>query len=147
MIAVDIDRCTGCGQCVSVCPTGAISVRDNRVQVADKLCTGCQACVRACPQGALVFVAETEEVSSLQSTLPARRTARLPVPHRPGRLVAVGGALAMIGRVVLPPLLDWALNRPPAPGTSRKFVKRQTNALLGGGRRLRRRRLRNGGKL
>ncbi|GAH89089.1 unnamed protein product, partial [marine sediment metagenome] len=49
---VDAKLCDACGQCVEVCPTGAIAVND--VARIDKpQCNGCARCVAACPRGAL----------------------------------------------------------------------------------------------
>lgn len=41
--------CTGCGGCVSLCPTGALRMDRGRVYWDSASCTDCEACVRACP--------------------------------------------------------------------------------------------------
>ena len=52
-----IDGCTGCGTCVAVCPTGALT--EARVTttvvlgVSPAQCTGCGECVERCPEGVL----------------------------------------------------------------------------------------------
>ncbi len=45
--------CTGCVQCVRVCPTKSIRIRDNKAVFFDELCIGCGECIRACPEGAV----------------------------------------------------------------------------------------------
>jgi carbon-monoxide dehydrogenase iron sulfur subunit len=42
--------CVQCGECIGVCPTGALS-QDRRgvVRIKKKLCVGCLACVGFCP--------------------------------------------------------------------------------------------------
>lgn len=49
-------KCTGCGRCVPVCPTGAISLAEKdgaaRAVTDRKKCTDCGACAGACPNGA-----------------------------------------------------------------------------------------------
>lgn len=45
--------CTGCLNCLRVCPTGALRVRNNRPIVLEHLCINCPACVQACTTGAL----------------------------------------------------------------------------------------------
>ncbi|MBE6714223.1 MAG: 4Fe-4S dicluster domain-containing protein [Ruminococcaceae bacterium] len=42
--------CVGMGNCVKVCPFGAISIKDGTAVVDYKLCTGCGNCVTACPK-------------------------------------------------------------------------------------------------
>ncbi|MCR5286293.1 MAG: CoB--CoM heterodisulfide reductase iron-sulfur subunit A family protein [Treponema sp.] len=62
----DENACNGCGQCINVCPYGAISYIDkdfrgpNRTtitrhvsQVNSAMCHGCGACTVACPSGAM----------------------------------------------------------------------------------------------
>ena len=51
------DFCVQCGECIDVCPSGALS-RDRRgvVRIDDKLCVGCLSCVGFCPYGAMFYV-------------------------------------------------------------------------------------------
>ena len=46
------DRCTGCGACISSCPSSAISLQNQRIQNDRSLCTGCGACAAVCPNEA-----------------------------------------------------------------------------------------------
>ncbi|MFC1896117.1 NIL domain-containing protein [Thermodesulfobacteriota bacterium] len=51
----DADRCTHCGACTAVCPTGALLVKRPEMTVpfdAEK-CSVCQLCVAACPPRAI----------------------------------------------------------------------------------------------
>lgn len=50
---IDSDQCTGCGMCVSMCPMGAITMRDDRAFVDPGACTGCGICEDECPVGAV----------------------------------------------------------------------------------------------
>jgi NAD-dependent dihydropyrimidine dehydrogenase PreA subunit len=53
-INVDIDKCTGCGTCVDVCPVGCYELEGDKVKVKDKdECIECLACVDQCPSGCL----------------------------------------------------------------------------------------------
>ncbi len=46
-VRVKPDTCTGCETCVSVCPFGAIEMRDGKAFITEA-CTMCGACVEAC---------------------------------------------------------------------------------------------------
>ncbi len=48
---VDQTRCTACGQCVALCPTGAIPQDDPAVAEKGR-CIRCCACIKGCPAGA-----------------------------------------------------------------------------------------------
>jgi len=50
--AVDGELCNACGQCVEVCPTGAITV-ESVAKIDGAKCNGCAQCVVACPKGAI----------------------------------------------------------------------------------------------
>jgi len=48
-------RCTDCGACVTICPTGAL-VLDNltrKVHFYDNKCIACELCIKACPVRAM----------------------------------------------------------------------------------------------
>lgn len=59
---VDMVVCTQCGECIDVCPTGAIS-RDKQgiVRIDKKLCLGCLSCVGFCPHLAMYYHADHSE--------------------------------------------------------------------------------------
>lgn len=52
-VPMTADGCPLCGECVAVCPTGAVSIDLNarKVLTDPALCIRCCACVRACPAG------------------------------------------------------------------------------------------------
>lgn len=49
------DKCTHCGSCTAVCPTGALHVERPEMSVAFDLqkCSVCELCVTACPPHAM----------------------------------------------------------------------------------------------
>lgn len=48
----DKEKCTGCGACVEVCPTGAAYLQDNVVLLNRETCIACGKCIDVCPAGA-----------------------------------------------------------------------------------------------
>ncbi len=58
-ICLDGELCTGCEECVSACPIGAIGYYDDVPLFCD-LCGGAPACIEVCPTRALVFDKDAE---------------------------------------------------------------------------------------
>ena len=65
------DLCYGCGECVDLCPTGAISLQEGRSTTDITRCTKCCACVKSCPVGARTF--DTPYTAMLHERFSARR--------------------------------------------------------------------------
>jgi NAD-dependent dihydropyrimidine dehydrogenase PreA subunit len=57
MIFIDEDKCTGCGDCLEVCPEeGAVVLQEEKAIINRELCTNCAACMAACSEGAIYEV-------------------------------------------------------------------------------------------
>jgi formate hydrogenlyase subunit 6/NADH:ubiquinone oxidoreductase subunit I len=63
--------CTGCGQCVNICPVEAVSLvsandpRNPKKRIArihEDICLGCGLCVRACPENHIALKSRTRRV-------------------------------------------------------------------------------------
>lgn len=50
---IDKDKCTGCGDCVEVCPPQAIDMVDTKAVISERLCEECGECVPECPEKAI----------------------------------------------------------------------------------------------
>jgi ferredoxin len=48
------DSCVLCKKCIDVCPSGNISIKDNKIVFADK-CVACLGCYHRCPQKAIIY--------------------------------------------------------------------------------------------
>ena len=52
MVKINSEKCVGCGGCIDLCPSIAISMIDDIVTIDDQLCTECGICVKVCPMNA-----------------------------------------------------------------------------------------------
>ncbi|MBI5074042.1 MAG: nitroreductase family protein [Nitrospirae bacterium] len=62
-IEIDSDLCTGCGLCISVCPTGTLSLVDGKAAVTEGDSISCGHCEAVCPQAAIRVPAIDEAMS------------------------------------------------------------------------------------
>ena len=49
----DPEACTGCEECVEICPEKAITMDDGKPVINEIMCSGCGACIPACTEDAL----------------------------------------------------------------------------------------------
>ena len=52
---VDEDLCYGCGACIGLCPTNALSMKGLLALVEQSQCTYCELCIPSCPVDALLI--------------------------------------------------------------------------------------------
>ncbi len=52
-IAVDEEKCTGCGLCVEACQFKLRLLKEGKSSVNPKHCVGCGRCIKVCPEGAI----------------------------------------------------------------------------------------------
>ncbi len=53
MYQVDSSKCGGCGNCVDVCPSSAITLVDNVAVINQDDCAECGSCEAECPNEAI----------------------------------------------------------------------------------------------
>ena len=58
---VDLEKCNGCGECISSCSFSALELKDGKVRIL-AACNFCGACVDVCPEEALVLEKEEKRV-------------------------------------------------------------------------------------
>ena len=61
LIKVDLDKCTGCGTCVDICPLEVyeliiVNGKQKASPVNQKECIGCRNCELYCPEGAIQVI-------------------------------------------------------------------------------------------
>jgi ferredoxin len=63
IVSVDEKRCTGCGNCVKACLTGALQLVDGKSRLIDeRRCDGFGSCIAVCPNNAISLeLREAEE--------------------------------------------------------------------------------------
>jgi len=140
-IWLDVNCCTGCGACVEVCPTGALTLLEGKAHLAAALCRGCEACVQACPANALHPVLEIEAASA-SARLPATSPLTAPASPRTGLLAAViaaGVELALQAAPLVLQSLGRLLLRPRSASARQGLDLTSAGQWLGGGRQTRRR--------
>ena len=54
--------CLGFGDCMKVCPQGAICLTNGIAHIDTRKCIGCGMCAKVCPQGIIEIIADVEKV-------------------------------------------------------------------------------------
>ena len=144
MIAINTERCDGCGVCVDACATGAIYLVGGKATLDDVLCrdfrekmaTSTAACVAACPAEAIVLTEQARMPEQDLTRVPALRpepevvrVRAVPVPLslRSRVLPAMGAAIAWAGREIVPRLADYLLYDLERRATEGRMAANGTN--------------------
>ncbi len=54
--------CNGCGDCIPICPEGALQLIDGKARlISDLFCDGLGACIGECPLGAISIIEREAE--------------------------------------------------------------------------------------
>jgi NAD-dependent dihydropyrimidine dehydrogenase PreA subunit len=62
-VKVDLEKCTGCGTCLDVCPVEVFEIIDvdgeqKSSPVNEDECIACMACIASCPEEAIEIIEE-----------------------------------------------------------------------------------------
>jgi nitroreductase/Pyruvate/2-oxoacid:ferredoxin oxidoreductase delta subunit len=60
---ITADKCTGCGLCVTICPSGTLSLQEGKAVVTGDLSLSCGHCAAVCPADAITVHAIDPEAS------------------------------------------------------------------------------------
>ncbi len=73
----NVERCSGCGECVIACPYNAIQLVEGHAEVDETACKGCGTCVGHCLSKAITLLHFTDEelVAEMQGALRVLETA------------------------------------------------------------------------
>ncbi|MBN1313997.1 MAG: 4Fe-4S binding protein [Anaerolineales bacterium] len=126
MFYVDNDRCTGCGECISVCKTGALVMMGDNAWIDKELCNQCEACLSFCKAGAIIFLEVVESPTAMavqipySSSITGQTDSRLSLGQAVRGLIkpALSATLFWAGNEVFPHLLsfakEWLVQQKPA---------------------------------
>jgi electron transfer flavoprotein alpha subunit len=95
-IVVNIDKCTGCQECLTSCPYDAIEIKEGKAFI-NEYCQICMTCLNACPEGAIEEIKETL-VTRLESTVTDFKGIWVFAEQRDGKIASVSYELLGIGR-------------------------------------------------
>lgn len=55
-VIVDTDKCTGCGECIDICPVEVFELDEGKsVPINESECLGCESCVEVCEYDAITI--------------------------------------------------------------------------------------------
>ena len=81
-VALDLDKCKGCTNCLKRCPTEAIRIRDGHAVINSAVCIDCGECIRVCP-----YKAKKATFDHMADIRAGRFKIALPAPSLYGQFV------------------------------------------------------------
>ena len=105
-IRVNHAQCTGCGICIDICPSTAISLVNGIAEIDIFACTLCQKCVKDCPVGAISIVElpQIVDIKSMQFSENLEVIEAEPISSSAQRSIV--SIMAYMGSKVIPRLID-----------------------------------------
>lgn len=93
-IIVNIEKCTGCENCISSCPFDAIVIKEGKAFI-NEYCQACMNCLNVCPEGAII---EIKEEKAKQFNIGDYKGVWIFAEQREGKIASVAYELLGIGR-------------------------------------------------
>lgn len=108
-LVIDLSKCIICGDCISACPSNAISRSGQTVTIDESLCTLCKRCMDVCPVGAIsekILLEPTESVTDnqIQNNMEIVKSDMITTVEKTGK-AGIGNLVIQ----VIPRLLDTVL--------------------------------------
>ncbi len=94
-IVVNLDRCTGCGQCIESCPFTAIVMQEGKAFI-NEYCQFCRTCLSVCPEGAIIEIIEEGDVK--ETDISSYKGVWVFAEQRDGKVAPVAYELLGVGR-------------------------------------------------
>lgn len=94
-IVVNIEKCTGCGQCTDSCPFTAIVMQEGKAFI-NEYCQFCRACMSICPEGAIIEIMEEGDIK--ETDLSVYKGVWVFAEQREGMVASVAYELLGAGR-------------------------------------------------
>jgi len=95
-IVVNIDKCTGCKECLTSCPFDAIEIREGKAFI-NEYCNFCKTCLSICPEGAIEEIEEAP-VTLYSSPVTDFKGVWVFAEQREGKIASVSYELLGTGR-------------------------------------------------
>ncbi|NWF76627.1 MAG: electron transfer flavoprotein subunit alpha [Nitrospirae bacterium] len=93
-VIVNIEKCTGCENCISSCPFDAIVIKEGKAFI-NEYCQACMNCLNVCPEGAII---EIKEEKTKQFNIGDYKGVWIFAEQREGKIASVAYELLGIGR-------------------------------------------------
>ncbi|MFC1585696.1 indolepyruvate ferredoxin oxidoreductase subunit alpha [Fibrobacterota bacterium] len=52
-VKIDLEKCTGCGDCIEECPVECMKLENEKCIVDEEECTDCAVCIDICPENSI----------------------------------------------------------------------------------------------
>ncbi len=94
-VSVNLEKCTGCGECLASCPFDAILIKEGKAYI-NEYCQACMSCVSICPEGAIIEIQQEAPAGGVD--IHAYKGVWVFAEQRDGKVASVAYELIGVGR-------------------------------------------------